>query len=113
MEYGKEANYEFYIGETHHPEVLETSGFSIPSKVYDDTSRIKSIRVVCYQIGVKGSQLKAQGGSYNCLDWKEYQELVLMNWVDTSRLIIYDRALEPEEIIHFKQLAKEENWPPM
>jgi len=113
IEFGKEAVYDFYIGDKKINDVLKTGGYNNAMIFNKDTSASTSFAVQCYNLNKEGAYPKEYPYVQpSCLEWDEFIWMVEQGWVDSNRVKIYRRQFEPIELLQRKR-AKEFRvyWP--
>lgn len=104
IEFGKNAVYNFYIGDEKNNEVLKTSGYNQVMTFNDDTTWSTSVRVSCYDLNKENIYSKEYPYIQpSCLEWDEFSWMVKQGLVDTNKVKIYRRKFELIELLQRKR----------
>jgi hypothetical protein len=104
IEFGKNAVYNFYIGDEKNNEVLKTSGYNQVMTFNDDTTWSTSVRVSCYDLNKENIYPKEYPYIQpSCLEWDEFSWMVKQGLVDTNKVKIYRRKFELIELLQRKR----------
>lgn len=104
IEFGKNAVYEFYIGDEKNNEVLKTSGYNQVMTFNDDTTWSTSIRVGCYELNKENIYPKEYPYVQpSCMEWDEFNGMVKQGIVDTNKVQVYRRKFETIELLQRKR----------